>query len=427
MMARRLEGVLQWSYSQDDEDTMKTKSLLLVLALLSLLLVGTASATPGIGVSFGVFYSNLSGYGEWIDVDGGTYAWRPRHMADDWRPYWAGRWLWTDDGWYWDSDEPWAWATYHYGRWYYDDYYGWIWVPGYDWAPAWVEWRYGGDYIGWAPLSPYAVFNASFGIHYLRHWVTPYHYWAFVDCRYLTHHNVHEYVYRRENNTRFIGRTRTGGSVRYEDGRIITRGPDVGNVERRGNVRIERSQIVDVNGRDEVRVRRVGERDQIGVYRPRIEERNPDNGSDRPPVIGRQERVPSLDTRSLDVRQRQGAREEGRDVNRVDQYRVPRGERREQGTDGPAVRDYRTPAPSQSTPGGQAAPAERSRRLDRGDRPAWNSNRGDNSEHRTPPSFDRPSSHTAPEGRSATRSGRSGGGERSSSSGRSSGGGRDRR
>ena len=33
------------------------------------------------------------------------------------------------------------------------DSYGWVWVPGYEWGPAWVSWRTGGDYVGWAPLA----------------------------------------------------------------------------------------------------------------------------------------------------------------------------------------------------------------------------------------------------------------------------------
>jgi hypothetical protein len=39
-------------------------------------------------------------------------------------------------------------------RWVYDSYEGWLWVPDYEWAPAWVVWRGGGDYYGWAPMSP---------------------------------------------------------------------------------------------------------------------------------------------------------------------------------------------------------------------------------------------------------------------------------
>src|SRR5437867_6434237 len=112
------------------------------LVVVGLLLLGlSGSFANPVGVSFGVFYSSLSPYGEWIQCDAGVYAWRPIGVAVGWRPYYTGRWCWTDDGWYWGSDEPWAWAAYHYGRWYYDDFYGWVWIPGYDWAPAWVEWR----------------------------------------------------------------------------------------------------------------------------------------------------------------------------------------------------------------------------------------------------------------------------------------------
>ncbi|MCX7916289.1 MAG: hypothetical protein N3A53_08330, partial [Verrucomicrobiae bacterium] len=50
--------------------------------------------------------------------------------------------------------EPFGWAVFHYGRWYYDDYYGWIWIPDRIWGPAWVEWRETETYVGWAPLLP---------------------------------------------------------------------------------------------------------------------------------------------------------------------------------------------------------------------------------------------------------------------------------
>ena len=53
----------------------------------------------------------------------------------DWRPYCNGHWERTEDGWYWVSDEPWGWATYHYGRWDFDPAIGWYWVPQTQWAP----------------------------------------------------------------------------------------------------------------------------------------------------------------------------------------------------------------------------------------------------------------------------------------------------
>jgi len=299
---------------------MKTRTILLTTVLAASLLVPlSADARGGFGggITFGAFYSSLGPFGEWITVDAGVYAWRPMNVAQDWRPYWDGRWMWTDDGWYWDSDEPWAWATYHYGRWYFDDYYGWIWIPGYDWAPAWVEWRYGGDYVGWAPLGPYAVFDIHFGIIYSRHWVTPYHYWSFVDCRHITYHHVHEYIYRTEYNTRFIGRTRTAGSVWYNDGRIRSRGPETGYIERRGNIRIPRTEVVEVERNDQMQSVRRGERDRIGVYRPRVERENDNARIERPDNIRDRERMPSLDTRQMDVRRSDVARESGRDISRM--------------------------------------------------------------------------------------------------------------
>ena len=72
-----------------------------------------------------------------------------------WRPYTKGRWVYLRGyGWYFSSREPFAWAVYHYGRWTNDRRLGWCWVPGRNWAPAWVSWRRGGRDIGWAPLPP---------------------------------------------------------------------------------------------------------------------------------------------------------------------------------------------------------------------------------------------------------------------------------
>jgi len=99
------------------------------------------------------FQGALAPYGDWMDAPSYGRVWRP-HVAAGWRPYYYGRWEWTNEGWLWVSDEPFGWAAYHYGRWTYDNGYGWLWVPGYQWAPAWVAWRYSGDVVGWAPLGP---------------------------------------------------------------------------------------------------------------------------------------------------------------------------------------------------------------------------------------------------------------------------------
>ena len=102
------------------------------------------------------------------------YVFQPRQATQsrDWRPYINGHWVYTDAGWTWISDEPFGWATYHYGRWTRLRSVGWVWVPGEQWAPAWVSWRRGNSYVGWAPLPPEAQFDRQTGI---RNWADNYY------------------------------------------------------------------------------------------------------------------------------------------------------------------------------------------------------------------------------------------------------------
>jgi len=137
----------------------RTNLLALGIAAWSFLSPGSLPAWADLEVSASVqihasadFYTPLSSCGSWVDVRTYGRCWRPAGVVMGWRPYCDGNWVWTDCGWYWVSDEPWAWACYHYGYWVYDSIYGWIWVPDVEWAPAWVCWRFGGGYIGWAPI-----------------------------------------------------------------------------------------------------------------------------------------------------------------------------------------------------------------------------------------------------------------------------------
>jgi hypothetical protein len=122
----------------------------------------TAQATLEIGASVQIharseFEAPLAAHGSWVQLRSYGRGWHPARVALDWRPYCDGQWVWTDCGWYWQSDEPWAWACYHYGRWLWGPEFGWVWVPDLEWAPAWVYWRSGGGYIGWAPCPPAGV------------------------------------------------------------------------------------------------------------------------------------------------------------------------------------------------------------------------------------------------------------------------------
>ena len=119
-------------------------------------------ATENGGITFQTFYDSLSSLGTWIKTDNYGYVWQPKVIDPNWAPYTAGHWAYSDDGWTWVTDEPWGWATYHYGRWTNLEGTGWVWVPGYTWAPAWVSWRYGGDTVGWAPLPPESMVGVDY-------------------------------------------------------------------------------------------------------------------------------------------------------------------------------------------------------------------------------------------------------------------------
>ncbi|HEX4083623.1 MAG TPA: DUF6600 domain-containing protein [Chthoniobacteraceae bacterium] len=133
--------------------------LLAMLALFGALSMPHARAQ----VSVNYFYDTLSPYGEWVDDPDYGYCWHPTNVADNWAPYTDGYWAYTDSGWTWVSYEDYGGVVYHYGRWANLQDEGWVWVPGYTWAPAWVSWRYGGGYCGWAPLPPEARWSASVG------------------------------------------------------------------------------------------------------------------------------------------------------------------------------------------------------------------------------------------------------------------------
>ena len=123
---------------------------------------------PPAQVTVNYFNDTLAPYGSWVEVDGYGRCWRPTVVNYDsgWRPYCdRGHWVYTDCGWYWDSDYSWG-ATFHYGRWFQNSSYGWCWYPDTVWAPSWVTWRSGGDYCGWAPLPPLAVYSPGIGFYY---------------------------------------------------------------------------------------------------------------------------------------------------------------------------------------------------------------------------------------------------------------------
>src|SRR5689334_7249602 len=102
---------------------MKTQLLAFAAGALSLGDLGSVRADLEVSASVRVsavaeFNAPLASHGTWVEVRGYGRCWRPSGIVVGWRPYCDGEWVWTDCGWYWQSDEPWSWACYHYGSWF---------------------------------------------------------------------------------------------------------------------------------------------------------------------------------------------------------------------------------------------------------------------------------------------------------------------
>jgi hypothetical protein len=110
------------------------------------------------------FSPELQPYGRWVDDPVYGRVWVPLDnvVGRDFTPYVSGgHWeLTANDEWFWASDYPFGGITFHYGRWASLSGGSWGWVPGYRYAPAWVDFRIGAaGYVGWGPLAPYSVWR----------------------------------------------------------------------------------------------------------------------------------------------------------------------------------------------------------------------------------------------------------------------------
>ena len=216
---------------------MPMKRILLALTMAVLLLPLPPRLQAEAEVTLNFFYDNLSPYGSWIDVGDYGYCFQPNVAVNnsDWRPYSDGYWAYTDAGWTWVSYEDFGWATYHYGRWANLDDYGWVWVPGYEWGPAWVSWRTGGDYVGWAPLPPNdnrvyegraitSQVDVEFGIGPL--------YYNFVDVRYIGEPVLRGRIFAPARNVTIINRTVNVTKITYNNSIVYNYGPNYNQLNR---------------------------------------------------------------------------------------------------------------------------------------------------------------------------------------------------
>jgi hypothetical protein len=213
--------------------------------------VGVSVPTPSMNIEIRAdsdFYEPLAPQGEWVTI--GTYGrcWRPGHVARDWRPYCNGNWELTDAGWYWVSDEPWAWATYHYGRWDFTDQYGWYWVPQTQWAPAWVSWHEGGGYVGWAPLQPSVTLSASGFVGFNQARISPRAFVFVEQRRFLEPIRPTTVV---ANNTTIINKTVNITNTKIVNNNVINEGPKTQVIEQVSGRKIQAVPVSELRRKQE--------------------------------------------------------------------------------------------------------------------------------------------------------------------------------
>jgi len=247
---------------------------------------GQADQGDDQSASFQTFYDQLGDQGTWVQTDDYGYVFQPNVTDPQWAPYTDGHWVYTDVGWTWVSDEPWGWATYHYGRWANIDGTGWVWIPGYQWAPAWVSWRYGGGYCGWAPLPPETFIGVEFGGN--GGW-SSFHFGGDVDVNFnigagcynfvsvgdMGYPNYRGHYFERSRNYAIINNTTnitdinvTGGAARGRAGfrGVSVGGPSLAEVNAHSREHVATVQLTAANqaGRSSL------QGNTLAVYAPRV-------------------------------------------------------------------------------------------------------------------------------------------------------------
>ncbi|WP_158859890.1 DUF6600 domain-containing protein [Lunatibacter salilacus] len=220
-----------------------------------------ASVAP-MNVSFQVFYDELSPYGDWVSDPTHGYVWIP-YVDAGFQPYQTnGYWVNSRFGNTWVSLYDWGWAPFHYGRWFFTDFYGWAWVPGYEWAPAWVSWRTGRGYYGWAPLWPSIGVHVSIGF--------PMHHWVFVPRRRFLARNIYNYYIPQRNVAVIYNRTTIINNTYIYNNRTYVAGPSRTELQRvtRSNVPVYEVS----NGRRPGRT--LVENKRVQIYQPQLESAN---------------------------------------------------------------------------------------------------------------------------------------------------------
>ena len=243
--------------------------------------ITSAAEAQGNEVDPARFQQDLQPMGQWVATPDYGTCWAPRGVAMGWRPYTQGRWMYTECGWTWASEEPWGNITYHYGSWVDYPSHGWIWVPGRVWAPAWVAWRVGGGYVGWAPLPPAACRrDVPVAIAVVLRIPTPY--FCFVGERDFGDEHIGRRMRPIHQNVTIIVQTRNSTHIEFGRTTVVNRSLSIEQVEHMTGRRPREVRLGRSDNHHDAEQRR--ERGEPVAYRPRP--RSGDHNLPLPPAIG---------------------------------------------------------------------------------------------------------------------------------------------
>jgi hypothetical protein len=241
-------------------------------------------------VTHDYFYTALSPYGTWVDLPEYGWCWQPTVAVVDtsWRPYMhGGRWIYSDCGWYWHSYYSWGWAPFHYGRWHMRGGLGWVWVPDTCWGPAWVTWRHGGGYYGWAPLPPGAVYTSGIGMTYYGSSVSfsfgfgfSSSYYCFVPVGHFYSHRPWSHCVPYGHAGPIYNNSTVINNYVQGDGNntVINVGPGTGPVAAASRTEIQKVKVREIASNETRLVRAESlSRDgtTLNVFRPRLPDQSP--------------------------------------------------------------------------------------------------------------------------------------------------------
>ena len=248
----------------------------------------TASAPTG-SLTFQQFYNALTPYGSWLNTDKYGYVFQPSESDPNWAPYTNGQWVHTDAGLTWNGNDPFSWATDHYGRWANLENYGWVWVPGYTWGPGWVSWRQADDssYVGWAPLPPESDAGIDYygdndeddyGYHIgddadLYYGIGPWWY-TFVPIAFFGDFDCRHHYFHRGDNFDRIGHTHNVTNINFRRGdgagrfgRVTAAGPSLATLNARSQTPVATAWLARASTLDNAGLRG----NTLSVFAPAID------------------------------------------------------------------------------------------------------------------------------------------------------------